>query len=148
MPTYYTSPVDVFLILTRGEEVLLALRQNTGYGDGLWNFPSGKLDDGEPVDVAMCREAWEELGLKLTPADLPAPILLHARSPEGQGRIGLFYAVEHDPARFGEPVNAEPHKCGGLRWVPADGPPEGTVPYTAQGWTLWRSGEGYEAAGW
>lgn len=148
MPTHYTSPVDVFLVLTRGDEVLMALRRNTGYGDGLWNFPSGKLDDGEPVDVAMCREAWEEIGLKLTPADLPAPRVLHIRSPEGQGRIGLFYPVEHEPERFGEPVNAEPHKCGGLRWFPVDEPPAGTVLYTEQGWKLWRSGEGYAAMGW
>ncbi|MEV0649032.1 NUDIX domain-containing protein [Phytomonospora sp. NPDC050363] len=148
MGTHYTSPVDVFLILTRGEEVLLALRENTGYGDGQWNFPSGKLDDGEPVDAAVCREAWEEIGLKLTPEDLPAPRVLHIRSPEGQGRIGLFYPVELDAARFGEPVNAEPHKCGGLRWFPAERAPEETVPYTEQGWELWRSGKAFGAAGW
>lgn len=148
MPTKYTSPVDVFLILTRGEEVLLALRRNTGYADGEWNFPSGKLEDGEPVDVALCREAWEEIGLKLTPAELPAPKLLHIRSPEGQGRIGLFYPVELDPARHGEPVNAEPHKCGGLRWFSAARPPEDAVGYTAQGWELWLSGKDYAAAGW
>ena len=148
---HYTSPVDVFLILTRGESVLLALRQGTPYADGLWNFPSGKLDDGEPVDVAMCREAYEEIGLKLTPGDLAPPMVLHYRAPEGQGRLGLFYAVELDAGRFGEPYNAEPHKCGGLKWVPAADTPEEPgelVPYTLEGWRLWRSGGGYAAAGW
>lgn len=37
------------LMLINGSQVLLALRENTGYADGLWNLPSGKLEDGEDV---------------------------------------------------------------------------------------------------
>ncbi|GLZ76211.1 hypothetical protein Afil01_10180 [Actinorhabdospora filicis] len=143
----YTSPVDVFLILTRGEEVLLALRENTGYADGLWNFPSGKLEAGEPVDTAICREAAEEIGLKIRPKDLDDPHLLHYWTPEGTGRMGLFFHTEYEE-RFGEPTNAEPHKCGGLMWCPIDEPPAKTVPYTLLGWRLWRSGRAFAPAGW
>lgn len=35
-----THPVDVLLILTTGDQVLLALRDGTGYADGMWNLPS------------------------------------------------------------------------------------------------------------
>jgi 8-oxo-dGTP diphosphatase len=40
------SIVDALLILIRGNDVLLAQRQGTGYADGDWNLPSGKLEDG------------------------------------------------------------------------------------------------------
>lgn len=143
----YTSPIDVFLILTRGDEVLLALRENTGHSDGLWNFPSGKLDADEPADAAMCREALEEVGLTITPADLGDPHVLHYRSPDTAGRLGLFFHVEYHE-RFGEPVNAEPHKCAGLEWFPAHEPAPGTDPYNMLGWRLWRSGRGFAPVGW
>jgi len=32
---------DVFLLLTRHDYVLLALRQGTGFADGMWSLPSG-----------------------------------------------------------------------------------------------------------
>ncbi|HEX5201644.1 MAG TPA: hypothetical protein VFW27_17085 [Actinoplanes sp.] len=34
-------PVDVFLVLTDGDRVLMGLRRNTGFADGQWNLPSG-----------------------------------------------------------------------------------------------------------
>lgn len=148
MPLPYTSPVDVFLILTRGNDVLLALRKDTGYADGLWNFPSGKLEAGEPVTSAMCREADEEIGLEVKPDDLAPPAVLHHRPREGAGRLGLFFALELDTARHGEPVNAEPHKCAAIRWFPARRLPAHTVPYTRAGHRLWRSGLTFGTDGW
>lgn len=146
--TAYTCPVDVFLILTSGPRVLLALRRGTGYADEQWNFPSGKLEAGEPVDAAVCREAHEEVGLTIDPITLPEPHVLHYSSRPGHGRLGLFFALEHDPARHGHPVNAEPHKCGGIDWFDAATLPDDTVPYTVEGWRLWRSGRGFTTAGW
>jgi hypothetical protein len=35
-----THPVDVLIILTNGDHVLLALRSGTGYADDQWNLPS------------------------------------------------------------------------------------------------------------
>lgn len=111
----YTSPVDCKLLYTAGDRVLLALRHGTGYADGQWNLP-GKLDAGEMVDAAVCREAREEVGLHLEPAELRLSVLLHWRNPEGQYRLGVLFHVEADPDRHGLPVNAEPHKCAGIGW--------------------------------
>jgi 8-oxo-dGTP diphosphatase len=144
----YTSPVDVLLVLTRGTEVLLALREGTGYADGQWNLPSGKLEEGEHALVAMVREAREEIGIRLGPADLLPAGTVHFRNPEGQGRVGLFFAVESDPGRQGEPVNAEPHKCAKIDWFSLDMLPENTVRYTAVGIGLHRQGGSFVVAGW
>jgi 8-oxo-dGTP pyrophosphatase MutT (NUDIX family) len=124
-------PVDLFLVLTRDDDqILLALRENTGYADGLWNLPSGKLEHGEDARTGMLREAREEIGLHLPAADLHLAATVHHRNPSGTTRVGLVFTAAHDPDRHGVPVNAEPHKCGGIDWFPPDAPPPGTDPYT------------------
>ncbi|WP_203818810.1 NUDIX hydrolase [Paractinoplanes ferrugineus] len=124
-------PVDLLLVLTSGNQILLALRENTGYADGQWNLPSGKLEPGEDALTGMIRETREEIGLHLLPADLRLAATVHHRNPTGTTRIGLVFATPLDPPRHGTPVNAEPHKCGGIAWfAPTDLPPD-TVPYTA-----------------
>ena len=126
----YTTPVDVLLLYTRGDEVLLALRRNTGYADEHWNLPSGKLEAGETVQQAMSREAREELGISLGLDDLQPVHVVHWLSPEGQGRLGIAFHVQADPARHGPAHNAEPHKCAELRWSRPDDLPSPTVQYS------------------
>ena len=61
----YTAIVDVMLTLERDGQVLLAERSGTGYADGWYNLPSGKLEEYEDVVAAIIREAWEEVGVTL-----------------------------------------------------------------------------------
>lgn len=144
----YASVVDVLLVLHRDDQVLLALRQGTGYADGLWNLPSGKLEDGEHALDALVREAKEEIGITLQPAELHLTGVVHCRNPEGQGRIGLFFATPYRPDHHGEPHNAEPHKCAALAWYPLDRLPTNTVPYTTAGLALHASPVTFTPLGW
>ena len=54
----------------RGEVLLLERAQEPNRG--LWSPPGGKLhtESGESPYACACREAQEELGLKLTPGNL------------------------------------------------------------------------------
>jgi ADP-ribose pyrophosphatase YjhB (NUDIX family) len=130
---------DVFLLHVRAGRVLLALRENTGYADGQWNLPSGKVEPGEDLATAISREAREEIGLELVRPRLAT--VVHHRNPGEEARLGFFFAAADD--QQGEPRNAEPHKCGGIAWYPLESLPANTVPYTVTGVELYRRGEPY-----
>ncbi|UED85048.1 NUDIX hydrolase [Streptomyces profundus] len=138
--------IDVMIILEREDRhVLLAERANTGYADGLLNLPSGKVEPGENVIDAAAREAREEIGVTIEPAALRTVHAMHYRNPEGQPRLGWFLATPH---WHGHPNNAEPHKCAGISWHPADNLPPHTVPYNALGITHYLKGETFSVHGW
>ena len=80
--------------------------------------------------------------------DLTPAVTVHYRSGGGQGRVGLVFAAEWDPARHGKPVNAEPKKCGGIAWYPAVELPEPTYRYSAACVSAWLSGERFSLDGW
>jgi 8-oxo-dGTP pyrophosphatase MutT (NUDIX family) len=143
-----THPVDVLLLLTHADRVLLALRQGTGYADGQWNLPSGKLEHGEDAISGVVREAREEIGIRLDTAEPRMVTTVHHRNTAGHARIGLVFAVALDPARHGEPVNAEPHKCAKIDWFPADMLPSNTYPYTAACVRAFRDGVPFVLSGW
>jgi 8-oxo-dGTP pyrophosphatase MutT (NUDIX family) len=104
MEDRYKSMLVVDLMLIRennGEnEVLLALRKNTGYNDGEYELPGGHVDANEDLINAMIREAKEELDIELKREDLKIVHILHhykgnrvkfiisADKYEGELRIG------------------------------------------------------------
>lgn len=147
-----THPVDVLLILTEpgpgADRVLLALRAGTGYADGQWNLPSGKMETGEDAVTAVIRETAEEIGLQLDRHEPRLAATVHHRNTAGQARVGLGFTVVYDPARHGQPVNAEPHKCATIAWFPVDQLPTNTYPYTAACVNAYRQGQPLALSGW
>ena len=55
-------------IFNKQGEVLLALRAAHRHQGGLWEFPGGKIEEGEDVRAALARELREELGITVTRA--------------------------------------------------------------------------------
>ena len=58
-------------ILVRGDEVLFGLKKR-GFGAGKVTGFGGKIETGEDVSTAACRELFEETGLVVAEADLEA----------------------------------------------------------------------------
>lgn len=143
-----THPVDVLMILTDADHVLLALRQGTGYADGQWNLPSGKLEFGEDALSGVIREAQEEIGVRVDPGEPRMVGTVHHRNAAGLARVGLVFVVTHDPTRHGEPANKEPHKCAKIEWFPTDLLPSNTYPYTAASVRAFRQGQPFVLSGW
>ncbi|SDM88288.1 NUDIX domain-containing protein [Streptomyces wuyuanensis] len=135
----HSEVVDVHLVLRRGDEVLLARRAGTGYGDGLWNGPSGHVEEGEDVRAAMVREAREEIGIELAPEDLRVALVMQHRGPGDPPRTGWFFEADHGAG--GEPYNREPHKCSELAWHPLAALPDDMVAYCRAGFEAYRRGD-------
>ncbi|WP_328455518.1 phosphotransferase [Streptomyces sp. NBC_00386] len=138
----HTEPVDVHLILCRetaeGPEVLLSRRAGQVYAAGLWHLPSGHLDGPhEDIVTALVREAREETGVVIDPADVRAAVTVHHRSPGGSSRSGYFFEVRRWQ---GEPRIAEPDVCDAMDWAPLDALPAGTVAYCRAGLDAYTAG--------
>lgn len=58
--------VAVGVILNEQKQILLALRAEHLHQGGLWEFPGGKVEAGESVELALYRELYEELGIRPT----------------------------------------------------------------------------------
>jgi 8-oxo-dGTP diphosphatase len=140
--------LDVFLLLTRNDHVLLALRQGTGFADGMWNLPSGKAETAESAIAAVIREAHEELGIHLTGRQLSYVATVHCRNSDSDTRIGLFFQADASDAPGAIPYNAEPHKCAKLAWHPLTILPAATMPYSAAGIDLYLCKAHFRAIGW
>jgi mutator protein MutT len=59
------SIVDV-AIIRDGKLLMVQERKQSAYG--LWNFPGGKVEEGETLERAACREIKEELNVELIDA--------------------------------------------------------------------------------
>ena len=61
----YIIHVAVGVLLNDNHEVLIALRSAESHQGGLWEFPGGKVEEGESVECALNREFEEELGISV-----------------------------------------------------------------------------------
>ena len=104
--------------------VLVAERTGDPAFRGLWEFPGGKVDEGETPEMALARELHEELGITIGP--VRHLMSLDHDYPDRSVRLH-FYLVYG----WGEPLRARFGQR--LRWValnaleeaellPADGP--------------------------
>jgi 8-oxo-dGTP diphosphatase len=132
--------LDVFLLLTSNDQVLLALRQRTGFADGLWNLPSGKAEPGETAVAAVIREAREE--------EINFAAIVHCRNSDTDTRVGLFFQAAAKESPLDVPYNAEPHKCAKIAWYPMTMLPSTTMPYSALGVSLYQRRACFGTTGW
>jgi 8-oxo-dGTP diphosphatase len=84
--------VDIHLLLVADGDLLLGRRANTGYGDGAYEPPSGRLAERETLVEAAVRVAAAEMGLALDPARVSLAHVLHDVS--GAGRMAFFLTAD------------------------------------------------------
>lgn len=57
--------VAAAVIRNKSGQILIAKRPDDKHQGGLWEFPGGKVEPGEPVRLALSRELEEELGIQV-----------------------------------------------------------------------------------
>ncbi|MDT0304308.1 NUDIX hydrolase [Streptomonospora wellingtoniae] len=139
------SIIDVHVIFRRAHVILLLERQGTGYCDGMLQLPSGHLEEGEPIPNGAAREAQEEVGVNVSPADLSLAAVVHHHQRPDLARVGIFLLAEE---WAGEPVVAEPEKAGKLVWADPRVLPSTTIAYPAEGLRAWLDGDRLSLHGW
>jgi 8-oxo-dGTP diphosphatase len=103
------GPVPVVCAIIERTGLILACRRNPEQTNaGLWEFPGGKVRQGEPLDDALAREIREELGILVAPHKSLTPVT-HTYPWIAITLIPFVCALEK-----GEP---HPHEHAEVRWV-------------------------------
>ncbi|QRN03883.1 8-oxo-dGTP diphosphatase MutT [Legionella sp. MW5194] len=57
--------VAVAVIVDKNQRILITRRPAHASHGGMWEFPGGKLEEGEAAEQALCREIDEEVGIQI-----------------------------------------------------------------------------------
>lgn len=133
-PRFALVPASYVLLLrTRGtgHEVLLQLRQGTGFMDDHWaSGIAGHVEAGESALDAAVREAREETGVDLAASDLEPLTAVHRSNEPGgaalEQRVDFFFSAR---TWAGTPVIREPGKAARLEWFALHALPSPLVPH-------------------
>lgn len=141
----YIASYGIFL---KGDKIAMIVRKNTGWRDGYYCLPTGKVDPGEPSKYTMKREAKEEVGVDVELEDIKHAVTLHRHTPQDGGYIDwvdIYFLIEK---WSGELFNAEEHKSEKVEWVDLNNLPEKTIPEVRRALELFIEGEVYGEYGW
>ena len=149
MKERYKLIPEVFFVFFKEGKILLGRRANTGWMDGLYGIPGGHGEDKETMAQGVSREAKEEVGVDVAPADLELLLVqsrwCHDNGVNPHARVGFYFAPRH---YSGEPKNMEPHKCDDLSYFTLDALPENIVPHIKAALTALEEGRAYDEFDW
>jgi 8-oxo-dGTP diphosphatase len=82
-----TRILVVAAVIERDDRFLVTRRQDGVHLAGFWEFPGGKVADGETHTAALCREIHEELDVEVVVRDL----VLETSHPYPERIVTLFF---------------------------------------------------------
>lgn len=139
-----------FVILRKQDSIAMVLRKNTGWMDGYWGLPAGKVEYFEHFTNGAIREAAEEAGVTIARKDLK---FIHAAHRHDEDKTsGLFIDwvdIYFEAVQWqGEPYNAEQEKSEELAWHSLQNLPENVVPSQRAALLQIAKGTSYSEFGW
>ena len=115
-----TQIVVVAAIIRRENKVLLGRRPDHKRHGGLWEFPGGKIDEGETEADAVTRELLEEFGVETVSA---GEVVYECRDPDSPFLIRFLDVVirgRPEPTEHTEMSWFEPESLPTIHLAPCD----------------------------
>ena len=111
------KPTFLFVVaaalIDQNQKVLLQKRPEGKQMAGLWEFPGGKVEEGETPELALVRELYEELGISVDANDL-GPAIFASEPLDDRHLILLLYTCKK---WIGKPISIDAEE---IRWVSID----------------------------
>ena len=82
--------IALLALVNEKNEVLISLRKNKKEYDGYWEYPGGKVEEGETLEHAIIREMKEEINLEISKSCI-APLTFAVSQHEGSEAILFLY---------------------------------------------------------
>mgnify|MGYP001186937996 CR=1 FL=1 len=83
--------IALLALVNEENEVLISLRKNKKEYDGYWEYPGGKVEENETIELAIIREIKEEIDLEIS-KNCIAP-LTFAVDQHGESETVLFLYI-------------------------------------------------------
>lgn len=122
--------ITVQAIVLKENQVLLMKRRNTGFKDGFYGLPGGKLHVGETPMEGIVRELKEELGCNLEKKQISFDSLMEFDYPDSIGRVIYFNFIILLKKHL--IINNEPSKCEEIIFSPIRNLPINTIEATSK----------------
>jgi 8-oxo-dGTP diphosphatase len=135
--------VSAYLLIKQDNKILLHLRKNTGYCDGMWSLVAGHAEEGEAATAAMIRETDEEIGIQLSTAQIKVVHVMHRQT--NRLNIDIFFECS---LWEGTIKNCEPEKCERLEFFSLENLPTNLIEYQAMALKAIHNKEFYSEYGW
>lgn len=137
--SYAILPVAVHIFLIKNKKIFLMRRAGTGFKDGQWSVPAGRIDTGESARQAIVREAKEEVNAEVDIKNISTPLVMHHKDERGERLYFFFVCAKWS----GELKNLETDKCDNVEWFQIDKLPKNIVSHVATALITMMSGETY-----
>ncbi|NCC71082.1 NUDIX domain-containing protein [bacterium] len=112
-------------ILEKDAKILMIRRYNTGFADGLYTLPSGKVELNETFAQAAIRETLEEVNAKIKFSNLESVLIMFEKTKDIEWIHHFFLCKEWE----GKIQNMEVNKCDDIDWFDINNLPENTLAF-------------------
>lgn len=133
-----------YVLLREGTKIAFVLRSNTGWMDGHYGLPAGRVEKEESFSQGAAREALEEVGVVIEPEHLHHAITLH-RHDDDSDWVDTYFEVD---TWQGEVINAEPGLHDEVAWLDIDNLPDNVIPGVRFALEQIKAGNHYAELGW
>ena len=82
--------IALLALINDNNEVLISLRQNRREYDGYWEYPGGKVESSETLEIGLIREIKEEIDLEIS-KNCIAPLTFAVDQQEESQKILFLY---------------------------------------------------------